>query len=82
MSNLTKKWVKTLPMAVRLGMSSTALCRMAKKDLVSNDRYLQKGVHYNQLGEAVNSPFYWNVELTEEVFANWGAPVQEVQSEL
>ena len=69
-------------MAERLGMSPTALLRKAKKDLDKNDGYLQKGVHYNQLGEGDNSPFYWHVEKTIEVFENWGAPVQEVQSEL
>ena len=79
MSILTKKWVKTLVMAERLGLSPTALCRKAKKDLDSIDGYLKKGVHYNQLGEGDNSPFYWNVEKTMEVFENWGAPVQEVQ---
>ena len=80
MSILTKKWVKTLVMAERLGLSPTALCRKAKKDLAENSGYLQKGVHYNQLGEGDNSPFYWNVEKTMEVFENWGAPVQEVQN--
>jgi len=79
MSVLTKKWVKTLVMAEMLGKSPTALCRLAKKDLAENSGYLQKGVHYNQLGEGENSPFYWNVEKTMEVFENWGAPVQEVQ---
>ena len=76
MSNLTKKWVKTQPMAIRLGMSPTALCRKAKKDLDSNDGYLKKGIHYNQLGDGDNSPFYWNVEKTIEVFENWGAPIK------
>ena len=76
MSILTKKWVKTLPMAERLGMSPTALLRKAKKDLDKNDGYLQKGVHYNQLGEGDNSPFYWHVEKTIEVFENWGAPIK------
>ena len=64
-------------MAQRLGMSPLSLTRKAK----TNDGYLKKGIHYNQLGEGPNSPFYWNVEKTEEVFENWGAPIQEVQSE-
>jgi hypothetical protein len=79
MSVLTKKWVKTLPMAEMLGKSPTALCRLAKKDLAEDSGYLKKGFHYNQLGEGKNSPFYWHVERTMEVFENWGAPVQEVQ---
>ena len=77
--SIPKKWIKTLPMAERLGMSPTALCRKAKQDLDSNDGYLKEGYHYNQLGEGDNSHFYWNVERTEEEFANWGALVQEVQ---
>ena len=74
MKPIARKWVKTTDIAPLVGMSPISLTRRAK----NNDGYLVKGEHYNQLGDN-NSPFYWNVELTEEVFANWGAPVQEVQ---
>ena len=68
------KWVKTTEMSVLLGMSPISLTRKAK----NNDGYLEKGVHYNQLGDN-NSPFYWHVDKTIEAFENWGAPVKEVQ---
>ena len=75
MKELARKWVKTFEMSAMVGISSISLTRKAKK----NDGYLIKGIHYNQLGEGKNSPFYWHVERTMEVFENWGAPVQEVQ---
>ena len=68
------KWVKTSDMSAMLGMTPISLTRRAKK----NDGYLEKGIHYNQLGDK-NSPFYWNVEKTVQAFENWGAPVKEVQ---
>ena len=80
MSVFTKKWLKNLVMAERLVMSPTALWRKAKKELAENSGCLKKGFHYNQLGEGDNSPFYWNVEKTMEVFENWGAPVQKVRN--
>jgi len=64
-------------MAQRLGMSPLSLTRKAQM----GGGYLIKGIHYNQLNDAPNSPFYWNVEKTEEVFENWGAPTKEVQSD-
>ena len=68
------KWVKTSEMSAMLGMTPISLTRRASR----NDGYLEKGIHYNQLGDK-NSPFYWNVEKTIEAFENWGAPTQEVE---
>ena len=65
------KWVKTTEMSVMLGLSPISLTRKAAK----NEGYLEKGIHYNQLGDK-NSPFFWNVEKTIEAFENWGAPVK------
>ena len=68
------KWVKTSEMSAMLGMTPISLTRRASR----NDGYLEKGIHYNQLGDK-NSPFYWHVDKTIEAFENWGAPTQEVE---